>query len=279
MSQLQYKHILELEGSLLQVRISKNIQSQRYNWDTYRHCNAEFELHILLGGSMTVEIEDNNILFEAGEGIVISPGRYHAPISGGVPIEHFTVSFAVIGGKLTSELSEKIHDYNHFNISEQMAKICPEIYREYENAGLYCNEKIKALLSELMISVLRILDLNRESASDFFTTEPERAEIIDSFFGLQLECIQGEKQLAEQLHVSERQLSRIILQLYNMTFRQKMMQTRMERSAWLLKTTNKKIGEVAQAVGYNSEAAFYLAFKKYFGATPQEYRKLKNNNQ
>jgi AraC-like DNA-binding protein len=279
MSQLQHKHILELEGSLLQVRISKNLKCQRYNWDTFRHCNAEYELHILLGGSMTVEIEDNNILLEAGEGIVISPGRYHAPIMPDSDIEHFAVSFFVTDGDLADKLSEKIPGYNHFNISQEMARICLEIYREYENAGLYCNEKIKALLSELMICVLRILDLNRERETTFFATEMERAEIIDNFFGKQLECIQGEKQLAGLLHVSERQLSRIILQLYNLTFRQKMMQTRMERSAWLLKTTSKKIGEVAEAVGYNSDAAFYLAFKKYFNITPQEYRKLKNNTQ
>ncbi|MBQ8606542.1 MAG: helix-turn-helix transcriptional regulator [Clostridia bacterium] len=275
MSQLQYKHMLELDNSLLQVRLSKNIKNQRYTWDSLRHCNAEYELHILLGGRMTVEIEDTNALLEAGEGIIISPGRYHTPIMQGLPIEHFSVSFIATDGKLARELSEKLCDCYHFNISEEMVKICLEVYREYENGGLYCNEKIKALLFCLMISVLRILEPGKESETAFFTTELERAEIIDSFFGQQLEFIQGEKQLAEQLHVSERQLSRIILQLYNMTFRQKMMQTRMERSAWLLKTTNKKIGEVAAAVGYNSEAAFYLAFKNYFSITPQEYRLLK----
>lgn len=279
MNQFRHKHILEFDNSLLQVRISNNLKSQRYNWDTFRHCNAEYELHILLGGSITVEIEDNNLLLKKSEGIVIPPGQYHTPISQGLPIEHFSVSFIVTDGKLAKELSEKIYDYKHFNISEQMAIICREIYSEYDNIGLYCNEKIKALLSWLMISVLRILDLDKESTTTFFSTEPERTEIIDCFFGMQLECIQGEKQLAERLHVSVRQLNRIIQQLYNMTFRQKMMQTRMERSAWLLKTTSKKINEIAQDVGYNSDAAFYLAFKKYFNITPQQYRLLKNNNQ
>ena len=124
---------------------------------------------------------------------------------------------------------------------------------------------------------MRILNLNKEAAADFFASEPERADIIDSFFSLQPECKQSAKQLADQLHVSERQLNRIILQLYKMTFQQKMTQTKMERSAWLLKTTTKKIGEIAQAVGYGSDPAFYQAFKKYFKVTPQEYRLLKNN--
>ena len=275
MNKLQYKYMLRLDNNSLQVRISKNIKKQRYDWTTFRHCNAEYELHILLGGSMTVEIEDNNVLFEAGDGIVIAPGRYHAPIPSGSAIEHFAVSFIVTDGKLADELSNKIHEYKHFNISEDMAKICPEIYREYESASLYCNEKIKALLSWLMISVLRILDLNRESTPTFLAPELERADIIDNFFGLSLEYIQGAKQLANLLHLSERQLGRVIFQLYGMTFQQKMTQAKMDRSAWLLRTTTKKVGEIAQMVGYSSEAAFYQAFRKYFNVTPQKYRTLK----
>ena len=58
---------------------------------------------------MSVEIEGNNVLFEKGEGIVIPPGRYHAPITNQSEIEHFSVSFSVTGGKLALELSEKIH--------------------------------------------------------------------------------------------------------------------------------------------------------------------------
>ncbi len=276
MSQLQHKYTLELNNNLLQVRISENFKKHRYNWSTNRHCNAEYELHILLNGNIPVEIEGNNITLEAGEGILIPPGRYHAPLIPNGPIEHFAVSFFVSDSGFASELNERISDYNHFIISEDLAKTCREIYRECENIGLYRNEKIKALLTDIMISALRILDLNKEATTDFSAIEPERADIIDNFFSLYLECKQGAKQLAEQLHVSERQLNRIIRQLYKMTFQQKMTQTKMERAAWLLKTTAKKVGEIAQAVGYGSEPAFYQAFKKYFKVTPQEYRMLKN---
>jgi len=32
------------------------------------------------------------------------------------------------------------------------------------------------------------------------------------------------------------------------------------------------VDEIAEDVGYASEAAFYVAFKKYFQITPQKYR-------
>ena len=198
MSQLQHKYTLELNNNLLQVRISKNFKQQRYDWSTNRHCNAEYELHILLNGSIPVEIEDNDIILHACEGLLIPPGRYHTPLMPNGAIEHFAVSFLVSDGELADELNKKISNYNHFTISEDLAKTCKEIFRECENIGLYRNEKIKALLTDIIISTLRILDPNKKTAADFPATELERADIIDNFFSLQLECKQGAKQLAEQ---------------------------------------------------------------------------------
>jgi AraC-like DNA-binding protein len=48
---------------------------------------------------------------------------------------------------------------------------------------------------------------------------------------------------------------------------------RMQLGAGLLKTTGKRIVQVASEVGYESEAAFNRAFKREFGLPPGQYRK------
>ncbi|WP_051217522.1 helix-turn-helix domain-containing protein [Paenibacillus assamensis] len=48
---------------------------------------------------------------------------------------------------------------------------------------------------------------------------------------------------------------------------------RMSKSEQLLLTTNLKIGQIAEAVGYISLSQFSSVFKQYFGVTPFEYRK------
>jgi two-component system response regulator YesN len=48
--------------------------------------------------------------------------------------------------------------------------------------------------------------------------------------------------------------------------------TRMDKAAYLLKSTPDKIYEVAAQLGYQRPHSFNHAFKKYFGMTPQEYR-------
>jgi AraC-like DNA-binding protein len=47
---------------------------------------------------------------------------------------------------------------------------------------------------------------------------------------------------------------------------------RMQKAAQLLKQKDKKLVEVAQSVGYESDAAFSKAFKRIVGFTPGEYR-------
>ena len=54
MNKLQYKYMLRLDNNSLQVRISEKLKNHRYNWSTYRHCNAEYELHILISGKIPV---------------------------------------------------------------------------------------------------------------------------------------------------------------------------------------------------------------------------------
>ncbi len=278
MSDLKHKYTIRLNNNVLQVRILKNFEKQRYIWEATRHCNAEYELHIVLKGRIPVEVEDNHLLLEVRQGILIPPGQYHAPLSPSGEFERFPIGFSVLEGDLADVLHKEISNYRIFNITTDILQECLAIYREFNICSLFRDVKMTALLTSLMISVLQNLNLNPTDTTALSITELERIDIIDDFFASQLRERLGAEQLAKKLHVSERQLNRVIYQLYGMTFQEKMMRTKMDRSAWLLRTTNKKIGEIAELVGYSSEAAFYQAFRKYFQTTPQKYRNLKSLN-
>jgi len=272
MNQLQHKYTLHLNNHLLHVRISKNFEQHRYEWISSRHCNAEYELHIILKGRIPFEIEDKQIILEARQGILISPGQYHAPLQTTGEFDHFSLSFTPSNNDLADILQNEIPNHRIFSISADMLQECHMIYRECSIGSVYRNAKIHALLTSLMISVLLRLNLDSKSTVALSATELERAEIIDEFFSEHLNNHQGAMHLAQQLHISERQLNRILYQLYGMTFQEKMTHAKMDRAAWLLRTSNKKIIEVAESVGYSSEAAFYQAFRKYYQITPKKYR-------
>ena len=52
---------------------------------------------------------------------------------------------------------------------------------------------------------------------------------------------------------------------------------RMEKAKELLRDTDEKVTRIAELVGYGGKTSFYLAFKRYIGISPTDYR-LQNSN-
>jgi AraC-like DNA-binding protein len=79
--------------------------------------------------------------------------------------------------------------------------------------------------------------------------------------------------LAERLDCSVNHLSQVINAGLGMSFFDWVSQQRIERAKTLLKHDDPQpVLNIAYAVGFNSNSAFYAAFKKWVGTTPTAYR-------
>lgn len=78
--------------------------------------------------------------------------------------------------------------------------------------------------------------------------------------------------LADASHMSRATFARLFKQAANATPADVLAQLRMARAARLL-DEGRAAGEVGEAVGYQSEAAFNRAFKRQYGTGPGAYRK------
>ena len=78
--------------------------------------------------------------------------------------------------------------------------------------------------------------------------------------------------VAKELHISVRQLARIIQNHYGCTYREKLLSLRMQHAAKLI-CKGMPAAQTAYEVGYSSVSAFHAAFVKYYGETPSEYFK------
>lgn len=82
--------------------------------------------------------------------------------------------------------------------------------------------------------------------------------------------------LAEELGCSVNHLSQVINSGFNVSFFDYLARFRIEHAKVLLSTFDGQNGavlDVAFSVGFNSNSAFYAAFKKCVGQTPAQYRK------
>jgi DNA-binding response OmpR family regulator len=79
--------------------------------------------------------------------------------------------------------------------------------------------------------------------------------------------------LADYLNMSRSTLYRSIKEISHISPNELINLSRLKKAAQLIKTTNMKIYEVAEMVGYKSQTSFGRNFQKHFGMTPTEFEK------
>lgn len=79
-------------------------------------------------------------------------------------------------------------------------------------------------------------------------------------------------QLAERVHLSEKQFSRVFVEAYGRTPLAYLTTLRVERMAALLRTGELGVADAGRAVGWSSRSRAAEAFRRSLGVTPQQYR-------
>ena len=82
-------------------------------------------------------------------------------------------------------------------------------------------------------------------------------------------------EIAEALHYELPSLSRLIRQRTGKNYTELLQEKRLSQAAWLLRNTDKKVEEIANAVGYENLSYFHRLFAGHFGQSPKKYRDCK----
>lgn len=276
-------HDIELAVDTARVlfRFSPNFLPHRHVWDSPRHSNVNYELHIVLHGTCTVEVAEDTFSLSAGDTLIVAPGVYHGALADDGPFERFTMTFAAPKSSLTPTLQRVINPYARMTAPPEIRSLCGAILREYGNEELYQDTLLRFQLGQLLVFLLRqfaVLEtqIRQNERGEFGHLSEDMVDMvttIEAFFTKNMASYGAMQELADKLHISKRQLCRLIPKLYGMTFREKLLDTRMDYAAWLLRTTQQSTSEICKQVGYTSEPTFYTNFKQHHGTSPAQYRR------
>lgn len=79
--------------------------------------------------------------------------------------------------------------------------------------------------------------------------------------------------LSSSLHISSRQITRILKETTGRTFKDYLLEARMKEACRLLQETELPVGDIMEACGYVSASQFFKRFSEFTGKTPSAYRK------
>ncbi len=126
---------------------------------------------------------------------------------------------------------------------------------------------LKGYLSAILLRVIELRD--QASSSQYRRLLKQAVAYIGGHFTEESLSL---NQVAQEVNISANYLSAVFSQEMGATFTEYVTGKRMELAKELLRTTDKRSGEVAAAVGYRDPHYFSFLFKKTQGCTPRDYR-------
>lgn len=250
-----------------------------------RHNHSNFEMQYFVEGDGMIEIGSNVIPVSQNGLCLVSPGEYHYQSMNEKTIQRYCIRFDYMivdktvnvsevpwCAKIIKALSESPYLYidDACNLYDYFENIKVELI----NKELLYTEKVRNILSDIFIETFRLIisKLNGHSISGRDAVKDDL--VLDLFFEeiYWIPSLTAED-MANHIGISVRHLNRLLKKYFNLTFRQKLTDTRIEVSKGFLKRTDHSIEEISEKTGFSSVEYFYKCFKHKTGVPPGEYRK------
>ena len=184
--------------------------------------------------------------------------------------EEITSSFlfkTLVPDSFLSHPDMKLSGANLFEVSELFGKM----YGEYKQMEKGYTDIIRAYLIELLIKLFRYAPENTKRYN-----HGKNAELIQraiEYMNLNYPSDVSLSTLAMQSLLSRNYFSKLFKEVTGTNVSDYIQYLRTEKACELLKSTDRKIIDIAEQVGFSDIKFFYEVFRKITGKTPGEYRK------
>lgn len=287
-SSIQDINIKTTIGNLVfDIMLDSGFFNQDNDWSADIHNHGHYEVHYIINGKGKVFISDRHFELMPKTFYLIRPNIYHKQIeypSDPIYKYCFRFNYKIVKNK---QMEDNFNQANNIltvlnnpryccsSNSQSILKDILDIHNELYSKPLGYYAKVQALFVQLIINMLRSFDSEHSENSGHPIKVPDekRTQIIDNFFSHNYSKNIKLSNLASLLNISESQLNRFLKKTYGLTFKQKLIASRIEAAKYLLENTDMTVEGISERIGYREPANFCTIFKKKTGASPSGYRK------
>ncbi len=238
-----------------------------------KHLHKSFEFLFVEQGTVHAQIGEKVVTVKREESVIIFPYEVHS-----YNVEPDTVYFVAIfssdfcenfakrmEGFRAKNATFKLQPHTHLFLKSCMMKKDSEItgtHQVEDPPFFYLKASIYALLGDFLKNV------QIEEKVKKRTPVSEIINYVESNFNEDISL----KTMAETLNYDYHYISRLFNEIFMVNFKTFVNQYRCEKSAYLLLSTNRTVGDIAHDCGFQSVRTFNRAFYQYASKTPTEYR-------
>lgn len=250
------------------------------------HWHEEFEIVHIVKGTMKLQVSSGTFSIHAGETAVINANMLHS--ASGDPyceLQSLVFSPLLLTGNVHSAFACKyilpVASCAHFSCIEFKDKNQPvsdwfcSAFEALKHDAFAYEFTVREQLSHIMLAVYSELKPQLHDTPVHQDINSVRVAKILSFIEQHYSKNLTLSDLADTVHISEREMLRCFKKITGESPIQYLLKYRLIQSASILtEYPDKNISTVAEECGFDSPAYYAKKFREYYLCTPTEYRKV-----
>lgn len=256
-----------------------------------KHTHNYIEVIYMCKGSTTHIVDGNKVVLREGDLLFLNQNACQEILPAGdddiavnfiVLPQFFDVTFSMIGEEenLLREFligclrkDSRVPSYLYFHVSEVLP-----IQNLLENMiwTVWNDQQNKRSINQITMGLLFLQLLNHMDKIEYGQNPYEKNVIAQTLAYVEEHYKEGTlTQLATMMNQDVYWLSREIKKLTGKTYKEILQTKRLNQAMYLLVHTKISVSDIIQSVGYDNTSYFYRIFRKQFGMTPTECRKVR----
>ena len=232
------------------------------------HSHFTYEVFFVCNGALRLITEEETRSYQRSI-LIIPPQIKHYSFN--EQKGNFCLLFSVEDSPQAAALTERFcHGVTELPLTEEIAFYIRQLDEKNEQTSPAAAEA-RRLLTALIFNHITDALLPRQAA--YQAPHTEHIDTIEGYINGHLLTKLTLLDVAKNVSLSTKQITRIIQKNYGMTFSALVTDKRLATAKMLLKNSDLPVHEIAERTFPGSESYFYTLFKKKCGMSPLSYRK------